>query len=83
MCKKKLLLSGTPLQNNIHELWSLLNFLMPEVFDSSELFDTWFNGAEENEAKGLSNEEMEKVNSELLLKLHRVIKPFILRYLSA
>jgi SWI/SNF-related matrix-associated actin-dependent regulator of chromatin subfamily A member 5 len=31
----KLLLTGTPLQNNLHELWSLLNFLMPDVFDES------------------------------------------------
>ena len=33
----RLLLTGTPLQNNLHELWSLLNFLLPEVFSSSEV----------------------------------------------
>jgi Rad3-related DNA helicase len=35
----RLLLTGTPLQNNLHELWALLNFLLPEVFASSEQFD--------------------------------------------
>lgn len=39
---RKLLLTGTPLQNNLKELWSLLNFLLPEIFDSSDLFDNWF-----------------------------------------
>lgn len=39
----RLLLTGTPLQNNLHELWALLNFLLPEVFSSSEDFDSWFN----------------------------------------
>ena len=39
----RLLLTGTPLQNNLHELWALLNFLLPDVFNSSEDFDAWFN----------------------------------------
>jgi SNF2 family DNA or RNA helicase len=39
----RLLLTGTPLQNNLHELWALLNFLLPDVFESSEDFDEWFN----------------------------------------
>ena len=34
---------GTPLQNNLHELWALLNFLLPEVFSSADKFDEWFS----------------------------------------
>ena len=35
----KLLLTGTPLSNNLRELWSLLNFIMPEIFMDRALFD--------------------------------------------
>lgn len=37
----RLLLTGTPLQNNLHELWALLNFLLPDVFNSSEVRAAW------------------------------------------
>jgi SWI/SNF-related matrix-associated actin-dependent regulator of chromatin subfamily A member 5 len=63
----RLLITGTPLQNNLHELWALLNFLMPEVFDSAEAFDSWFN-TEDDEAK-----------DNVIKKLHTVLKPFMLR----
>jgi SNF2 family DNA or RNA helicase len=39
----RLLLTGTPLQNNLHELWALLNFLLPDVFNSADDFDSWFS----------------------------------------
>ena len=42
-CQHRLLLTGTPLQNNLHELWALLNFLMPTIFSSANDFDEWFN----------------------------------------
>lgn len=41
--KYRLLITGTPLQNNLHELWALLNFLMPTVFVSADVFDSYFN----------------------------------------
>lgn len=39
----KLLLSGTPLQNNLAELWSLLHFILPDVFSNLEQFQSWFD----------------------------------------
>jgi len=44
----RLLITGTPLQNNLEELWSLLNFLMPGTFDSSDDFKVWFGGTMES-----------------------------------
>jgi ATP-dependent DNA helicase len=39
----RLLLTGTPLQNNLAELWSLLNFLLPDIFDDLASFQAWFD----------------------------------------
>lgn len=41
--RHRLLLTGTPLQNNLPELWALLNFLLPNIFSSVDTFDQWFN----------------------------------------
>ncbi|CAM9610593.1 unnamed protein product [Ascophyllum nodosum] len=69
----RLLLTGTPLQNNLHELWALLNFLLPDVFSSSEQFDQWFNlEIEDKEAK-----------EQMIHQLHRILRPFMLRRLKA
>ncbi|KAI3379574.1 hypothetical protein SNEBB_007410 [Seison nebaliae] len=67
----RLLLTGTPLQNNLHELWALLNFLVPEIFDSSDDFDTWFD----------TNTCLD--NQELVERLHAILKPFLLRRLKS
>jgi len=75
----KLLLTGTPLQNNLHELWSLLNFLLPELFASSELFDSWFEMNATAKASGGNTEDMEKTNVEFINQLHKILKPFLLR----
>lgn len=39
----RLLLTGTPLQNKLPELWALMNFLLPSIFKSVSTFDQWFN----------------------------------------
>lgn len=63
----RLLITGTPLQNNLRELWALLNFLMPEVFGDAEQFDAWFSLTDES---GKEN---------VIKKLHTVLRPFMLR----
>ncbi|OQE96394.1 hypothetical protein PENNAL_c0001G02481 [Penicillium nalgiovense] len=64
--RNRLLITGTPLQNNLHELWALLNFLLPDVFGDSEAFDQWF-----------SNQESDQ--DAVVQQLHRVLRPFLLR----
>jgi SNF2 family DNA or RNA helicase len=39
----RLLLTGTPLQNKLPELWALLNFLLPSIFRACNTFEQWFN----------------------------------------
>ena len=63
----RLILTGTPLQNNLHELWCLLNYLVPELFTSSDPFDDAFDLAHD------------KVDKEMLNKAHTVLKLFMLR----
>ena len=61
--------AGTPLQNNLGELWSLLNFLMPDVFRNLEDFEQWFDfgelGAEGADAAILAQEQQHKARPRL------------------
>ncbi|OII77198.1 helicase SWR1 protein [Cryptosporidium andersoni] len=76
--QRRLLLTGTPLQNNLLELWSLLHFLMPKIFSSHYDFKTWF-------ADPLTSAiEQQQIENErtLLKRLHTVLRPFLLRRLK-
>ena len=76
----RLILTGTPLQNNLPELWALLNFVLPKIFHSSRSFDEWFNAPFAN-----TGERLELNEEEMLLiirRLHKVLRPFLLRRLK-
>ncbi|XP_017865744.1 PREDICTED: helicase domino isoform X1 [Drosophila arizonae] len=75
--ERRLLLTGTPLQNDLMELWSLMHFLMPYVFSSHREFKEWFS----NPMTGMIEGNME-YNETLIARLHKVIRPFLLRRLK-
>lgn len=50
-CRNRLLLSGTPIQNSMAELWALLHFIMPTLFDSHDEFNEWFSKDIESHAE--------------------------------
>ncbi|KAF6216793.1 hypothetical protein GE061_001143 [Apolygus lucorum] len=59
----RLLITGTPLQNSLKELWALLHFIMPQKFDNWEIFE----------------KEHDNSASKGYAKLHRQLEPYILR----
>ena len=50
-CRNRLLLTGTPIQNSMAELWALLHFIMPTLFDSHDEFSEWFSKDIESHAE--------------------------------
>ena len=90
----KLLLTGTPLQNSLAELWSLMNFVMPEVFSNLGEFEAWFDfsGIVGNQADGEKTTEEaeeqkrlveEQRRNQVVSKLHGILQPFVLRRVKA
>ncbi|GFN80130.1 transcription activator brg1 [Plakobranchus ocellatus] len=76
----RLLLTGTPLQNKLPELWALLNFLLPSIFKACATFEQWFNAP-----FAMTGEKVELNQEETLLiirRLHKVLRPFLLRRLK-
>ena len=89
----RVLLTGTPLQNSLPELWSLLNFLLPTIFNSVETFDQWFNkpfaqfGSTKEENVNGTGETEDIVTTEermlIIQRLHELLRPFMLRRIKS
>lgn len=83
----RLLLSGTPIQNNLEELWSLLNFVNPSIFDDLSVFQSWFGFKDiGRSAHGGTTENdilMEQRKNQTVSKLHAILRPFLLRRIKS
>ncbi|KAK2072612.1 hypothetical protein P8C59_006954 [Phyllachora maydis] len=85
--RARLLLTGTPLQNNLTELWSLLYFLSPPdngeggFADLSE-FHQWFSRPESQILEN-GREQLDEEARAIIAKLHKVLRPYLLRRLKA
>ena len=89
----KLLLTGTPVQNNVSELWSILHFIMPSLFNDVNVFKNYTRevDGDKSESEGqvdykndlqfsMFGASMDTLkNEEYIQKLHRILAPFILR----
>jgi SNF2 family DNA or RNA helicase len=72
--RNRLLLTGTPVQNSMKELWALLHFIMPTLFDSHVEFNEWFSRDIESAAAN-----KKQMNAEQVQRLHMILQPFMLR----
>ncbi|CAJ1370343.1 unnamed protein product [Effrenium voratum] len=75
---RRLLLTGTPLQNHLTELWSLLHFLMPDMFHSFTDFKEFFSDPLQ---QALQEKRVDQ-EQDLVARLHKVLRPFMLRRLK-
>ncbi|KAJ3808154.1 SNF2 family DNA-dependent ATPase [Lentinula lateritia] len=73
----RMILTGTPLHNNLAELWSLLNFVLPDIFNDVDSFQSWFSVP--TMQTSLGNDR----TAHIIESLHAILKPFLLRRLKS
>ncbi|WWC90834.1 uncharacterized protein L201_005771 [Kwoniella dendrophila CBS 6074] len=78
----RLLLSGTPIQNNVLELWSLFDFLMPGFLGSERVFNDRFSKPILVDREGKATPKEREAASSALEALHKQVLPFLLRRLK-
>ena len=78
---------GTPLQNNLSELWSLLNYLLPDIFSNLADFEQWFDISAAVASSDENGDEQvvaaARQRARVVEKLHSLLKPFLLRRIKA
>lgn len=79
----RMLISGTPLQNNLRELWSLLNFLLPQIFVDWQAFESWFDFSDLQDIEGTEEFIADQKKQELVKKIHLILQPLLLRRIKA
>lgn len=83
--ENRLLMTGTPLQNNLSELWSLLNFLLPMIFDDIDDFLSWFDPVGDgfiNYNSDGGDDDVNSIKEKMVQRLHNILKPLLLRRLK-
>ena len=73
----------TPIQNTLDELWSLLNFVNPTIFDDLSVFQSWFGFKDIGQKTAFATTEeailLEERKNQTVTKLHSILRPFLLR----
>ncbi|CAK0853536.1 unnamed protein product [Prorocentrum cordatum] len=84
-CRMRLLLTGTPLQNSVNELWALLHYLLPDLFTVVMDFKAWFAKPFQG-VEGLNEYDIQldpEQEQQVIQQMHTLLSPFLLQRLKS